>query len=108
MGPSADARYEELAERLLSDVIAACPALVNVRQAVWDADEHLAPGQRDQIVDATVAPNLAFWKGWRQAAINLLHAMISEVITNDQAVLPWRDRNAVILRIIDRLTRHDD
>jgi hypothetical protein len=99
-------RIEELTEQLMPDVVRACPALLHIRQAAWDADEQLPPSMRDSHVDADTAPTTAYWKGRRQSAIDVLRTTISEVITSDEAVLPWQLRYAVISRIIERLTSH--
>jgi hypothetical protein len=105
MGTSS--RVEQLTDRLLPEVVRDCPALAPVRQVVWTADEHLAPRDRDPLIDASVSPRLAYWKGRRQAAMDILSAMIGEVITNDPAVLAWKLRFAVIASIAERLVSHD-
>jgi hypothetical protein len=99
-------RIENLAEQLMPEVVRACPAILHIRQAVWDADERLAPPERESRVDAATAPITAYWKGRRQSAIDLLRTTIGEVITGDEAVLPWQLRYPVVGRIIERLTSH--
>lgn len=58
-----DGRVQELADRLLPEVVAACPVLLHIRQAVWGADEHLDPRERNGRIDETVSPRQAYWKG---------------------------------------------
>jgi hypothetical protein len=89
MGSSTAGRIEALTDRLMPEVMHACPTLLHIRQAVWDADEKLPPQQRDNIVDEITAPITAHWKGWRQSAIEVLRTTISEEITSDATVLPW-------------------
>lgn len=99
-------RIEELAEQLMPEVVRACPAIMHIRQAVWDADENLRPQERNDRINAATAPIAAYWKGRRKTALDLLHATIGEVISSDEAVLPWQLRYAVVSRIIERLTSH--
>lgn len=104
---SSDGRVQELADRLLYEVVRACPVLLHIRQVVWDADQYLDPRERNARIDETVSPRQAYWKGQRASGLDLLANVIGEVVTNDTAVLPWDLRFAVIARIIDRLTSHD-
>ena len=96
-----------LADRLFPEVVGDSRCLLHLRQAVWDADEHLAIEHRDGRVDGTVSPQLAYWKGQRASALKIMAGVIGEVITNDTSALLWEMRFAVISRIVERLTSHD-
>lgn len=100
-------RVRQLTEQLLPEAADGCPALAPIRHTVWMADEHLDPRDRNGLVDATVSPPVAYLKGRRQAAMDILAAVIGEVITSDTAVLPWEVRFAVIASIGERLVSHD-
>jgi hypothetical protein len=100
-------RVRQLTDRLLPEVAGGCPALAPIRHTVWMADEHLDPRDRDGQVDGTVSPRLAYLKDRRQAAMDILAAVIGEAITSDTAVLPWELRFAVVASIGERLVSHD-
>ena len=101
------ANVHALADRLLPEVVDDSRCLLHLRQAVWDADEHLPIEHRDGRADGTVSPQLAYWKGQRASALKIMAEAIGEVITNDASVLPWDMRFGVISHIVERLTSHD-
>jgi hypothetical protein len=98
------ADVDTVVDRLFDTIGNRIPGLFLARQRVWDSDRMLAPGDRDRVVDESVAPATAYWLGYRKAALDLMERLLNEHLTNDD--VPWGLRYEVIARLIGRLIAH--
>jgi hypothetical protein len=102
-----NAEIEAIVDRLFDTIGNRVPALLALRQRVWDADETLAPQERHRVgLDAGISPRAAYWLGYRNSALVAMFVLMHEALTNND--VPWKLRNPVIHRLVDRLTAHSE